>query len=137
VVPASGPELTAAALRDFLAVHMDGPPPPLAFVRLSELPLDASGRLDNAALPHPAHDPMTATERDLAGFIAELLQIDRIGPDEIFFRLGGPSFPGPELMRRIRDRFCVELAARDLFDTQTVARLADEIERRTGVTASR
>ncbi len=140
IVPASGPELTAAALREFLARQLPDYMLPSMFVRLSELPLNSSGKLDRAALPEPSPElaftsaefraPSSPVEQHVARMLMELLNLDRVGMDDNFFLLGGHSLLGAQLILRIRERFAVELTLRDLFEAQTVANLASEIERR-------
>ena len=46
----------------------------------------------------------------------------------VFFLSGGHSLLGTQVVLRARDVFGVELTLRHLFETQTVARLAQKIE---------
>jgi acyl carrier protein len=62
--------------------------------------------------------------------VAELLKLDRVGVEDNFFLLGGHSLLGTQLVLRARDAFGSELTLRDLFQAQTVARLAATIEKR-------
>ena len=52
-----------------------------------------------------------------------------MGREDNFFLLGGHSLLGAQLIVRARERFGVQLTLRDLFETQTVAKLAERIER--------
>ncbi|MCP9986091.1 amino acid adenylation domain-containing protein [Streptomyces sudanensis] len=105
---------------------------PAAVVLLDELPLNANGKLDRAALPQPSHDalagaayvePRTATERALAGIWAELLGVERVGVEDNFFELGGDSILSIQLVSRAR-KAGLELTSKDVFVRQTVAGLA-------------
>jgi amino acid adenylation domain-containing protein len=112
---------------------------PAAFVRLDALPLNSSGKLNRAALPVLSarrtqgetvyRAPQSPFECQVANIVAQLLQLDHVGLDDNFFLLGGHSLLGTQLVLRARSRFGVELTLRHLLETQTVAKLAAEIER--------
>src|SRR5206468_12214817 len=69
--------------------------------------------------------PRDATEELLADLWAGLLGIDRLGIHDNFFELGGHSLLATRLVSRVREVFGVEIPVRALFDTPTVAGLAD------------
>jgi len=132
--------VTAGELRDFLASRIPDYMQPSTFVGLSALPLSASGKLDRAALPPPSavntlpnaqySAPSSTVEGKLAAIVAELLRLDHVGAEDNFFLLGGHSLLGTQLVLRARDTFGADLTLRDLFQAQTVAKLAATIERR-------
>ncbi|MBB6171884.1 amino acid adenylation domain-containing protein [Nocardiopsis mwathae] len=111
-----------------IVVPLDGP-----------LPLTPNGKLDVKALPEPdwshlAGDarPATPEQRRLARLFGEVLDLDRLGIDEIgvhddFFMLGGHSMSSMRLLGRIRSEFGAELTIRDVFDAPTVAGLAEKL----------
>jgi FkbH-like protein len=72
--------------------------------------------------------PSTPIEEMLADIWKEILGVDRLGIHDSFFRLGGHSLLGTVLMSRVRDAFEVELPLYALFETPTLAGLADRIE---------
>lgn len=131
---------TTPELRDFLALTLPDYMVPAVFVRLRSLPLTTSGKIDRTALPAPTaantlpgtpyRAPETAVEQRLAGILAELLAVERIGGDDNFFLLGGHSLLGTQVVMRAREAFGVDLSLRDLFETQTVTKLAAVIEGR-------
>jgi len=112
---------------------------PGTFLALPSLPLNASGKVDRAALPAPEGDqllrdeafiaPRTPLERRIAGILAPLLRLDRVGVHDNFFMLGGHSLLGTQLIARLREVFCVDLPLRSIFRAPTVAELSAEIER--------
>jgi amino acid adenylation domain-containing protein len=124
-------------LRDHLAARLPGHMIPARFVELAALPTTANGKLDRAALPAPGSraagtgspvSPRTPVEAAVAGIVVELLRLTGIGLDQNFFALGGHSLLGAQLIVRLRDRFGVEPALRDIFDHPTVAGIAAVVE---------
>jgi FkbH-like protein len=74
--------------------------------------------------------PRTPIEEMLAEIWARLLNINRVGINDNFFKLGGHSLLGTVMMSRVRDTFEVELPLVALFETPSVAGLAELIEQR-------
>jgi amino acid adenylation domain-containing protein len=113
---------------------------PALFVPLEALPVTPNGKVDFAALPAPDATntlqaetftaPCTPTEEKVAGAIAALLKVDRVGVDDNFFLLGGHSMLGAQLIAWIADTFGLDLPLRTLFEAPTVRQLSAEIERR-------
>ncbi|WP_143220343.1 non-ribosomal peptide synthetase, partial [Actinomadura sp. CNU-125] len=100
---------------------------PSAFVRLPEIPLTVTGKLDRAALPAPdfadrapGRAPATPAEVVLAGLFGEILGVERVGVDDSFFDLGGDSLLAMRLISRVRSVLGVEVGIRDLFAAPTV-----------------
>jgi FkbM family methyltransferase len=122
-----------AALRETLPEHMV----PSAIVILEELPLTPNGKVDRHALPEPGQTnsesndsfvaPRTEIEKDLANIWAELLKVERVGVKDNFFDLGGHSLLATRLVSQIREFFQIELALRTVFESPTVAGLAEAI----------
>ncbi|MEV4318155.1 amino acid adenylation domain-containing protein [Actinocrispum sp. NPDC049592] len=120
-------EADVTALREHLAARLPGRPVP-AFMVLDEL--------DRNALPEPVFEstveqgaPRNETEERLAGLFAEVLRLDRVGVDEVFFELGGDSLLAMALIAKVRATFQTELDIRTLFDAPTVAKLAERMAR--------
>ena len=93
------------------------------------LPLTANGKLDRRALPAPTfgsaeRDPATREEELLCRLVAGVLGLERVGPDDDFFALGGDSIVSILLVRRARAEGLV-LTARSVFRLRTPARLAE------------
>jgi len=123
-------------LREKLPAHMV----PSAFVWLDALPLTPNGKVDRAALPPPTASrlepegelvsPRTPTEHRLAAIWADVLRLEQVGVFDDFFDLGGHSLLATQVVSRVRHTFQVELPLRNLFETSTVAGLAQAIDER-------
>ncbi|WP_374360473.1 phosphopantetheine-binding protein [Streptomyces sp. NP-1717] len=107
---------------------------PAEFVVLDALPLTREGRLDGLALPAPedvrgseAELPRDAREEVLHGLFVEILGGRQIGRDDNFFRVGGHSLLAVRLVNRIRSALGAELTLRDVFNSPTVATLAERL----------
>jgi amino acid adenylation domain-containing protein len=128
---------TAGELRDYLAQRLPAFMVPSRFVRLSELPLTANGKLDRRALPAADRqrpdlavayaEPVGASECRLCALFAELCAIETVGRDDNFFDLGGNSLLAVRAMARI-DAGSVPLSITDFFRAPTARALADLID---------
>jgi aryl carrier-like protein len=154
IVPAHDAKFTAGDLREFLAGRLPDYMIPAQFVRVAELPLNANGKLEKAALPPPSaenllpnreaasmpaacdtathsHEPIGAghTQQQIGELVASLLGQPDVAADDNFFMIGGHSMLGVQLVARIRDLFGVKLTLRQLFTAPTVAALSAEVVR--------
>src|SRR5712671_1935635 len=114
---------------------------PSAFVLLDALPLSPNGKVDRKALPPPDFKgesekpfvaPHTLTEEKLGGIWREVLGVGRIGVHDNFFELGGHSLTATQVISRIFSVFQIEVPLHDLFDSPTIAGLAERIDGRAG-----
>ncbi len=125
-------------LREFLRKQLPEYMVPAIFVELGALPLTPNGKVDRRALPVPDQArpelaatfvaPRTPVEEQLAGIWAEVLKVARVGIHDNFFELGGHSLLATQVVSRVRRAFQIELPLRYLFETPTVAGLAESIE---------
>jgi len=123
------------ALAEKLPNHMI----PTAFVMMERFPLLPFGKVDRRALPLPDtsrpnldvpyEPPHTQTQARLAGLFAAVLKLDQVGICDDFFELGGDSLIATQLTARIQNDFQIELPIAALFETPTVASLAERITR--------
>jgi amino acid adenylation domain-containing protein len=139
VVISPDSKTTSTQLRTFLSARLPDYMIPASFVRLDSLPVNSNGKVDRASLPAPSTSnslqdddlvlPTSSVERAVAEILSGLLKVEQIGANANFFMIGGHSLLGTQLIARLRDRFGVDLALRNLFDNPTVAGIAKEIER--------
>ncbi len=137
VAPEAGEAPSAAELRAHLRERLPDYMVPAAFVTLAALPLTPNGKVDRRALPAPDWArpdveqayvaPRSADEETLAALWREVLGVERVGVHDNFFDLGGHSLLATQLVSRVEAAFGVELAARDVFRSPTVADLATVI----------
>ncbi len=130
-------QVTQAELRSQIRRVLPEYMVPAAFVTLDDLPLLANGKLDRSALPAPdwsRHEsqsfiaPRTETEQRLATLWSEVLGVQQVGVNDDFFELGGHSLMAAQLVSRITDTMQVGLPLRRLFDSPTIAALAEHVD---------
>ncbi len=110
---------------------------PSAIVGLEELPLSGNGKVDREALEKLEDEgsgtehyevPRTVVEEQLAEIWAETLEVARVGRHDNFFDLGGHSLLATLLVARIGNAFGVKVPVRAIFESPTIAELAEVIE---------
>jgi len=133
--PRSDAELFAE-LREHLRSRLPEPLVPALWVRLDALPLSANGKLDRKALPPPEAAPAearpaaawappeTATEQTLAGIVAEVLGVPRVGLHDNFFDLGASSVHIVRVHNALRERLGTEIPIVEMFNHPSVSHLA-------------
>ncbi|CAO4184869.1 non-ribosomal peptide synthetase [Methylorubrum aminovorans] len=145
---------TLRTLRAALARELPDYMIPSQWVRLPELPLTASGKIDRKALPAPetqphglAAEPSAATplplkpapvrtmddgvEARLAAIWREVLGLDAVAPDDDLIALGADSLAVFRIVARAR-RENLPLGAGDLFGERTITRIAALLHGRLG-----
>lgn len=138
IVAREGNPPAASELRKHLQLSLPDYMVPSAFVLLDEMPLTPNNKVDRRVLPAPDYlapepgnrfvAPLTPAEEILVDVWAGVLNLDRVGIHDNFFELGGHSLLATQVMSRIRDVLQVELPLRVLFESPTIAGLAERIE---------
>ena len=114
---------------------------PALFVEMEHLPLNHNGKVDRKALPDPDMSdiitnlfeaPRTHVEKVLASIWQRLLDLDEVGIHDNFFELGGDSLLAIRVVSATRKELEVEMPVSNLFEYQTIALLAAQIETQTG-----
>ncbi|WP_327165841.1 non-ribosomal peptide synthetase [Streptomyces zaomyceticus] len=134
LVPA---DVDVAAVRAHVAATLPDHMVPSAFVTLDRLPLTGNGKVDRKALPAPGPStsetvyvaPRDEREAALCAMFAEVLKTSRVGVHDNFFDLGGHSLLATRLLNRVRTRFDASLSVAALFESPTVAALAERLGR--------
>jgi amino acid adenylation domain-containing protein/FkbM family methyltransferase len=130
-------ESSVSELREILGKILPAYLLPSSFVVLPSLPLLPNGKVDRQALPAPSQSdiepdsiyvaPRSQVEEALALTFGEVLGIERVGIYDNFFDLGGHSLLVTKVISRLNVAFQVELPISALFNTPTVAGLADAV----------
>ncbi|MET8873402.1 non-ribosomal peptide synthase/polyketide synthase [Nocardia sp. NPDC004604] len=138
VVESEPGAVSFAQLRAAASQALPGYMVPAAFVVLDALPVNASGKLDRAALPTPERSSTeyaaaaTPMEAAVARVFGEVLGHDRVGRDDDFFALGGNSLVATQVAARLGADLGCRLGVRELFTATTVSALAELIEQTGG-----
>ncbi|MEM9745851.1 MAG: AMP-binding protein [Actinomycetota bacterium] len=127
------PDELRAFLRDRLPAHAV----PSAFVRVDDMPLAASSKVDASALPAPTRfdrrsgervEPATDTERRIAEIWATVLHVEHVGVIDDFFEIGGASLAALDVVARCDREFGTDLPDASVFRSRTVRELAEVVD---------
>jgi amino acid adenylation domain-containing protein len=138
IVPKRAGQQFDGELKGFLRLLLPEYMLPAAYVTLDEIPLNANGKRDRAALPKPgrqshAHNdvaaPRDAIELDLQMVWEHVLDVTPIGVSDHFFDVGGHSLSAVHLMDQIHSHFGVRLSPATLFEAPTIETQAGLIRR--------
>jgi amino acid adenylation domain-containing protein len=127
-VPRPGVAPTPEGLREHVASLLPAYLVPSSVILLEEaLPRTDRGKVDVAALPAPARDGGgSAPAGPVAALMAEVLQLDRVDPDESFFALGGSSLLAIQLVGRLREAG-IETDISAVFEAPTARALEEHL----------
>jgi acyl-CoA synthetase (AMP-forming)/AMP-acid ligase II/acyl carrier protein len=139
VVPRKGCPISKEALRLHAERRLPAYMVPAHFLIIDRFPLTPNGKVDRRALLQlsAAEDqpesvriftsPRTGSEKQLANIWEELLGRRGISINDNFFHLGGNSLLAMQVISRVATVFRIELPVRVLFETPTIAGVAEAI----------
>ena len=131
-----GHEVSERSLREFLGDYLPRHMMPSSVVLVDAIPLNANGKVDRSALPHPvvaAPQADAPQESELSNLLRRTwsLLLDRppqsIGVDDDFFRLGGRSLDVVRLAAQLRDTLRVDIPVARLFRASSMAAMAEVV----------
>ena len=130
-------EVSETALRDHCRRHLVSTMVPSAFVLLDELPINASGKIDERALPAvgaaaapETADQLTDVERKMmTQAFGPILGRTDFAKNVSFFDLGGTSLQAAQLVSKIKKIFATDISLAAFFADSSVQSLALEVER--------
>jgi amino acid adenylation domain-containing protein len=139
VLPKDGVSVpTANELQEHLLQSLPEYMIPSIFVRLTEVPISANGKVDMKAFPEPtnsnllartaAREPVSPIEEELLAIVQALIENTAITAEDNIFLAGGHSLLGMQLVMRLRNAFGVDVSLRQLFEAPTVEKLALLVE---------
>jgi amino acid adenylation domain-containing protein len=137
-IPQPGQEPTAAILRAYLRSQLPEYMVPSNFVPLQAFPLTPNRKVDRQAFPAPMlaqqtgetdqiDDRNQTIEQSLTKIWQKVLQISEVSITDNFFELGGHSLVALELFVEIERIWNRRLFLAILFDSPTIAQLANVI----------
>jgi len=125
---------TDAALdEDVLRQHVANALPeymvPAWFMQLDAIPASSSGKVDRKEFPAmqlraSGSPPRDGVERQIANIWERLLQLNDIGRDDNFFRLGGNSILAVRMQAEARETLGIDFAMSAFYRSSTIATLA-------------
>ena len=130
-------QLNGADLQAYLRAWLPDVLIPRDYIQMDALPLTPSGKVDYLRLPEPDWsaaatiqyaEPVTATEKVLAGIWEDVLGAEQVGRDDDFFALRGHSLMAARLMSRVCDVLEADLPLQVLFEHPTLRGLAHSID---------
>ena len=116
-------EELANHMRKYLTEYMV----PSAIMQLDKFPMNVNGKVDKKALPDPdvkkeervTKEPTTELQKKIADMFKVALNIDKVGIDEDFFKIGGTSLSASKIaMKAITLKLPIVYG--DIFDYPTV-----------------
>ena len=124
----------ALSLRERISQILPDYMVPSFIVELENLPLNANGKVDRAALPEPAlfsqkvyEPPQGEVEEALALIWAEVLGVERVCRQDNFFELGGHSLLIMQATSLLAGRYGCEVPIRTFFEAPTLAAFASQL----------
>lgn len=133
-----GAGIDVNALRDFLIDELGRTIVPSYFIALDEFPLTINGKIDKKMLPKPEEilledagyeTPEGETEAKLEAMCRDILGMKRFGRKLSFFKAGGTSLKAMQYISRIYKDFGITILLRDVFENDTVEKLARLLQR--------
>lgn len=142
VVLRQGELVSARALREFAALRLADFKVPQQIVFVKEIPLGATGKIERIRMAEKLGltsaplskaksvyiDARTPTEASLVEIWKQVLGLERVGVQDDLMELGGDSMLATLIVSRVREIFQVELSLIAIFESPTIAQLAQLIE---------
>lgn len=136
-VPANRDLLSAQDLKDFLSSKLPAFMVPATYAPISELPLNANGKVDRSALPAPPatskdvsfQRPSSNLEEMVSDVWKKVLQLDHVGSNDNFFDLGGDSLSIVAAHSQLQKVLEREIEITDLFEFTTIHALSQHLAR--------
>jgi amino acid adenylation domain-containing protein len=137
VVLQDGKDVTGPALRHFLQGRLPQYMIPARFMFLDALPLTDTLKVNRKALPLPNGTrpeinvpyapPRDPVEEELARIWSDVLELEEVGIHDHFLDLGGHSISATRIISRVVQAFPGDLPMSILFESATIAKMAEVI----------
>ncbi|MDJ0841273.1 MAG: non-ribosomal peptide synthase/polyketide synthase, partial [Acidobacteriota bacterium] len=134
-----GDDVNIPGLQERLERRLPANQVPGSMTVVTAFPLTPNGKVDRRKLAEMEADtaaverdtyaaPRTPTEEVLATIWAEVLNLERVGINDHFFRIGGHSLSAVQVCARVRETLDRELPVRSAFEAPTIAQLAARLD---------
>ncbi len=131
---------SVSQLREFLEERLPDYMVPAHFVKLDNVPLTPSGKIDKKRLPEPKKErtgatyvePKSGLEKDIAEIWKSVLELDAVGANDNFFDLGGNSINVIQVSTKLKSVVDQDVPVVTLFTYTTVQSLADNLGKEGG-----
>lgn len=121
-------------IREYLEKRLPDYMIPSYFIHIENIPLHANGKVNYKSLPNPKRmekvnyiPPRDWVEEELEKIWCELLDLERVGIDQDFLKIGGHSLKVMNLVSLIYQKFEIEMHLNDVFNRLTIQGLAEYI----------
>ena len=123
--PESRIALNLNDIGEFLASQLPGHMVPEQLKIIPFIPLSANGKIDRKAFVKSfvvaeqiatSDLPREGFEMTIATIWKDLLDIETIGRNQVFFQIGGDSLSATRFLTAVKKEFGIELSLRELFD---------------------
>ncbi len=128
-------EIDERQLRGYLSSKLPQYMVPNYFVKMNDMPMTPSGKIDRKSLPTPDFSatvqeyepPKTEQEKKLCRLLEKLLHMEKVGAEDNFFEFGGDSLTAIEYVAKAHS-LGIEISAQNVFDYPTVRKLCTFLE---------
>jgi amino acid adenylation domain-containing protein len=132
---AGAADINTIALKSYLRQYVPEYMVPAYFVAVEKIPLTFNGKIDKKNLPDPLTTgntkeftaPRNRMEQDIANIWKEVLGREEISIHDSFFDIGGHSLNAIQLVSRIYKQLNSKVELKNVFEQDTVSKLADFI----------
>jgi len=131
-------EFSVSQLSGYLAGRLPGFMVPSYFVRVDNIPLNRSGKVDRNALESYGTrigtgveyvEPAEGNEKIIADIWKEVLEIEKVGTNDNFFEIGGNSLKLLRINQKLKEAFNRDIPVVNLFRYTTVGAIARSLDR--------
>jgi amino acid adenylation domain-containing protein len=137
VVTENEVDMNVSLLRQQLSIRLPDFMLPSRFMKLNQIPLTSSKKVDRNALPEPEASrpqletaylaPFTRMEKLIVDTWKEILKLDKIGINDNFFHLGGNSLSLIKVNNKLKEVLKKEIPVMEMFQFPTIHTLARHI----------
>lgn len=129
--------LTNGEVKQYLRKNLPDFMVPSAFMKLSDFPINANGKIDKQQLPSISFErheqyiaPRNKTETTIAHIWQQLLNVSEVGIYDNFFDLGGHSLMAVKAATELTQRLTVDINMRMIFEAPTIAEFSERLNQK-------